>query len=355
MSEELKDKKEAEKAESSEEVKEESKETEPSGKKNKSWIIIAGVGGLVVLLVALSFFLIKRWEGSSKFVIDPSIDASTETDDRIFLLPEALYRTESDGVPTVVVFGNDTFGDTEYGVGVCRLLQENSTATIYDCTFPGSTMMTRRLNRPEETDYPMDYYSLYWLWESVQNGTLDLQENVIPELEGIDKDLYKEHIDLLKSIDFNKVDYILICYDGHDYLAGQTSIYQKDAFMPLCMNGVIYGIHQKVFAHYPEIQVAFVAPSFCYAVDENGEKIPGNLQEINGEKLTDSILFMKEKTQEYGISYVDNYFGVAINEETADQYLTEDNVVPNLEGKKLIAAHIINKVLKRIEITEEAK
>ncbi len=320
-----------------------------STQKPKPWVLIIAMACAILGIIGLTGFLIKRWEGSSEFIIDPSIDGSVETDDRISLIPPSVYRTEDDGVSTVVIFGNDTFGDTEYGVGVCKLLQENSTATIYDCTFPGSTMMTRRLNRPEETDYPMDYYSLYWLWESVQNKTLDMQLNVIPELEGIDKDLYKEHIELLKSIDFNTVDFILICYDGHDYLAGQTSVYQKDAFMPICMNGVIYGIHQKVYAHYPEVQVAFVAPSFCYAEDENGQRVPGNLYEIKGEMLTDSILFMKEKTREYGISYVDNYFGVAINEETADKYLTEDNVVPNLEGKKLIAAHILNKVMPKIE------
>ena len=338
------------------EIKEENTAPEkqsPDHKKKKPWILIIAMAAALLFFVGLIIFLIKRWEGSSKFVIDPSIDGNTETDDRVSLIPASLYRSADDGVPTVVIFGNDTFGDTEYGVGVCRLLQENSTATIYDCTFPGSTMMTRRLNRPDDSDYPMDYFSLYWLWESVQNGTLDLQEAVIPELKGINAELYKEHINLLKSIDFNDVDYILICYDGHDYTAGQTTVYQKDAFMPLCMNGVMYGIHEKIFAHYPEIQVAFVCPTFCYAVDENGTRQPGNLYEVNGEKLTDGILFMKEKTQEYGISYVDDYFGVAINEETADQYLTEDNIVPNMEGKKLIAAHIMNQVLSRIENVEK--
>ena len=30
--------------------------------------------------------------------------------------------------------------------------------------------------------------------------------------------------------------------------------------------------------------------------------------------------------------------------------ITKDNVVPNLEGKKLIAAHVLNKVIRRVEV-----
>ena len=323
---------------------------EKSGKKTIPWVIIISGAFLILALFGLSYFLIKKWEGSSEFHIDTSIDTGTETDDRVVLIPADLFRQDDDGVTTILVFGNDTFGDSANGPSIVKLLQENSTATIYDCTFPGSYMCTMTSGGPGESGHPIDWFCLYWLWECTKNGNLSDQERVIDSIAGIDKELYREHLATLKSIDLNTVDYMLICYDAHDYLKGHPYIKQGDEYNPMCVNGVLYGMYEKVTGNYPGMQIAVVSPAYCYAVDKTGKKRGGNFVKIDGQTLTDMILFMKVKTGEFGISYVDDYFGVKINEETADTYLTKDNVVPNLEGKKLIAAHVLNKVIRRVEV-----
>ena len=172
-----------------------------------------------------------------------------------------------------------------------------------------------------------------------KNGNLSDQERVIHFIAVIDKELYREHLATLNSVDLNTVDYMLICYDAHDYLKGHPYIKQGDEYNPMCVNGVLYGMYEKVTGNYPGMQIAVVSPAYCYAVDKTGKKRGGNFVKIDGQTLTDMMLFMKVKTGEFGISYVDDYFGVKINEETADTYLTKDNVIQNLEGKKLIAAH----------------
>ena len=322
---------------------------EESKKKINPPYVILSVAFLILAVIGLTFFLVKHWEGSSEFYIDTTIDTETETDDRISLLPAEIYREDDDGITTVVIFGNDTFGDNTDGVSVVKLLQENSTATIYDCTFPGSYMCTMTEGGPGESGYPEDWFCLYWLWECTKNGDLKEQKAAMDRMEGIDKELYKEHLKTLESIDFNKVDFILLCYDAHDYLMGHPYYAIGDEYNPVGMNGVLYGINEKVRGNYPGIQLALVSPSYCYAVDKNGKK-GGNLVKIKGQTLADVLMFLKTRTIDFGIAYVDDYFGVKINEDTADLYLVTDNVVPNLEGKKLIAAHVLNKVLRRIEV-----
>ncbi|MBR3637793.1 MAG: hypothetical protein IKN45_07700 [Lachnospiraceae bacterium] len=318
-------------------------------KKKPPYVLIGIAAGIVILFV-LSFILIKRWEGSSEFYIDTSIDVSTETDDRVSLLPPELYKGSDDGETTVVIFGNDTFGDPSGGASVCKLIAANTKATVYDCTFPGSTMMSSTQKYPAEVNHPEDWYCLYWLWEAVQNGDLSMQHTAMEKMsDRIDTELYKEHLETLESIDFNNVDVILFAYDGHDYMAGYPYYLPGDLYTPHCMNGVLYGIAEKVSAHYPGIQMAFICPGYFYAKDRTGKTGGANVLKINGATLSDHILFMKQKTAEYGFSYVDDYFGVAINEDNWSDYLEENNPVPNMEGKKMIAAHVLNKVFKRIE------
>lgn len=326
---------------------------EPKKKtKAKPPIVIISVAGAILLVIGLVFLLLKLWEGSGEFYIDTSLDTETETDDRVTFLPTSIHRTNDDGVTTVVIFGNDTFGDSTEGPSVVKLLQENTTAKIYDLTLPGSTMMSKKQQAPSDSGYTKDYFCLYWIWESFMNGDFSYQINAIEDMDGIDKDLYRERFATFESIDFETVDYILIAYDGHDYLEGHKSVIPGAEYSPACMNGIIYGMYEKAFYRYPEIQIAFVAPCFCYARDIQGQRVGGDIHRIDGESLTTGIQLMKEATASYGISYVDDYFGVAINAETAEKYLTKDDVVPNQEGKKLIAAHILNKVFKRIESSD---
>lgn len=317
--------------------------------KGKPPIVILSIAGAIVLVIGLVFLLLKLWEGSGEFHIDTTLDTETETDDRVTFLPTSLARSNDDGVTTVVIFGNDTFGDRTEGPSVVDYLKKNTSATIYDLTLPGSTMIARKTQAPSDSGYTQDYFCLYWMWESFMNGDFSYQINAIDDMEGIDKELYRERFKTFESIDFEKVDYILIAYDGHDYLQGHKSIISGSEYSPACMNGIIYGMYEKAFYRYPEIQIAFVAPCFCYARDIQGNRVGGDVHRIDGESLTTGIQLMKDATAGYGISYVDNYFGVDINAETAEKYLTKDDVVPNQEGKKLIAAHLLNKVFKRIE------
>ena len=318
--------------------------------KKKPPYILIGLAVGIVFIFGLSYLLIKLWEGSSEFYIDPSLDVSSETDDRVSLLPPEIYKGSDDGVTTVVIFGNDTFGDPSGGASVCKLIAANTTATVYDCTFPGSTMMSSSQKYPTEVNHPEDWFCLYWLWEAVQNGDLSAQREAMTKMEErIDVALYTEHLNTLESLDFNNVDVILFAYDGHDYMAGYPYFLPGDLYTPACMNGVLYGMAEKIPANYPNIQMAFISPGYFYAKDRTGKTGGANVLRINGATLSDHILFLKQKTAEYGFSYVDDYFGVAINEGNWHQYMEANNPVPNMEGKKMIAAHVLNKVFRRIE------
>lgn len=332
----------------------EDSEKKPKKKKTKAKppIVILSVAALILVVIGLIIFLVKHWEGSGEFYIDTSLDTESETDDRILLMPLSMIRTNDDGITKIVIFGNDTFGDDSDGPSVCKLLQENTTATIYDCTFPGSTMVSSDPRNPSVSDISLDYFSFFWLFDSAKNHDLSEQWERIDRIEGINTAMYREHLKTLESLDFNDIDFVLVCYDGHDYLKGYPPV-GEELYSVDCTNGVIYGFNEKHTYLYPELQVIYVAPCFCYARDESGNRVDANLYKINGLTLTDNIMFLRDKTAEYGYCYIDDYFGVNINSETAAQYLTKDDVVPNQEGKKMIAAHIIKRFLRVVESEEK--
>ena len=43
-----------------------------------------------------------------------------------------------------------------------------------------------------------------------------------------------------------------------------------------------------------------------------------------------------------GVTFIDNYFGVNIKYENAEDYLTGSPIVPNTAGRELLAEHIAN-------------
>ena len=43
----------------------------------------------------------------------------------------------------------------------------------------------------------------------------------------------------------------------------------------------------------------------------------------------------------YGISYIDMYSGVEVNEENADEYLEDDGITPNKKARRMMADRLV--------------
>ena len=314
------------------------------------------LGGVIVLIIVIAIIRIAVWNKGIEYEIDENdtTDYSTETRDYLFFRNPALLEgnTEDDGELQVVILGNDMYLYEEDGQSIASMLEEQINGTVYNCALTGSRVCSvndRWDNEFPENNNAMDAFGYFWITESIQHQDYTMQWGQIERLpEYIDKKHYTDVIRRLESIDFNKVDLLLICYDGHDYVEDFPGSIVDQKYTILSMEGSMGATLEKYGPNYPYMQLMYVAPTFCYTIDENGNKRGADLRNEYDVSLPDCLGYVLDMTMNYQASFLDNYYGIKINAENADSYLLEDGITPNYEGRKMIAERIVKYVNERL-------
>ena len=315
------------------------------------WII----GGIILLLIVIAVIRIAIWNKGTDIGDESgdTPDLATETQDYLFFRnPSLIEGNNYDGEFDVVLLGNDSYLYNEDGESIAEMLQKNVNGTVYNCALKDSRLCSVNDHWDDtnpENNNPMDAFDFFWLSESIQYQDYSRQWNELDRLpENIDRQHYEEVLKRLESIDFQKVDLLLVCYDGHDYLEGYPGAIGGQKYTILSMAGTMGAVYEKYGPNYPNMQLMFVAPTFCYQVQDDGTKIGADLPNEYGFSLPDSVEFVLGMSMDYSVSYLDNYFGVNINSETAGEYLLEDGITPNYEGRRLIADRITKYINERL-------
>ena len=114
----------------------------------------------------------------------------------------------------IVNFGDSIFGNMEPPNDISSILAKLTGATVYNCAFGGC-----RMSRHAEH---WDALSMYSLAEAVATGDFSYQDSIpMDELieQGEMLDYFPKRKELLKKIDFNKVDIVTIAFGTNDYTA----------------------------------------------------------------------------------------------------------------------------------------
>ncbi|MBQ7972286.1 MAG: hypothetical protein IJ291_02365 [Lachnospiraceae bacterium] len=335
------------------------KKNSSAQKKEKNILnyIPLALGGIILIAVIAIVIRILIWNQGEEYIIDENEipDLTTETLDYMFFKnPALLEGNEDDGELQVCILGNDTYRYNEDGKSIVEMLQENMDATIYDCVLEGSRLCTKNSRWDEEfpeNNNALDAFAFFWLSNGIQNQDYSRQWNEIDRLpEHIDKERYKEVLTLMESIDFTKVDLMLVCYDGHDYLEDAPGSIVDKPFTIISMEGAMNSAYEQYKVNYPFMQLVFVAPTYCYEVLEDGTVKGADFPNEYSASLPDTLAYVANASMNYYVSYLDNYYGVKINGETSDEYLLEDGVIPNAAGRKLIADRIAKYINERMEM-----
>lgn len=305
-------------------------------------IIPAVLGILILIIVIIGVVRLIQWNRGQEYIVDESVDVDSEPEDLIFFMDPSIYTDNNDdGEFTILALGNDTLAYDKGGVNIAEQITLQTEATVYNCAFEGSYLASLEPTVTNIEENPLDAFSFFWLSDSIQTGNWDLQRNALSLLpDDIDKEAYTETLAFMESIDFNSVDLLIIYYDGHDYLnqnpiANPTNIYDVTT-----MEGSFTGAFERYPINYPNMQAMLIAPTFCYATNENGELVGCDLADLGHGNLPTCLTTLQTQAQNYGVSYVDNFYGIKINAETAEQYLMEDGITPNEEGRSMIAERI---------------
>ncbi len=313
--------------------------------------LIPAVLGLMILVVALiGIFQLIRWNRGQEYIIDPNVDISTETEDLVFFMdPSTLEGNNYDGNLTIVMLGNDTLAYDRGGTNIAEEIEKRTGATVYNLAFEGSYMAALQSEYPTSENNPLDAFNFFWVSDSIQIQDWSKQElalNALPE--GIDRQAYAETIELAKTIDFQDVDLLLIYYDGHDYLNRNPIANLTDMYDVTTMEGSFTGSFERYPVNYPYMQCILIAPTFCYVMNEDGTKEGCDIANLGHGNLPTCLTTLQIQAETYSVSFIDNFYGIKINAETADDLLLEDGITPNEEARKMIAERIAMTINNRL-------
>lgn len=295
------------------------------------------LSGIIALMVIFAVVRLIVWNIGKDSGYDPNADSSeyeTEALDYIQPLdPQLLEGREDDGVTTIVCLGNAPFSDDRGPDGLAELIASGCNATVYNCAFPDSCVSMKYQNYQDS--YPMDALSLYLVTASLCGGDYTLMEHAVSQLQDR-SDAAREALDTLKSVDFSRVDMLVMMYDLNDYRDGRSLVDPNNDINLLTWAGALNASIQQIQQAYPYIRIVLLSPPYGSFTDENGETINGDTKDFGNGVLPDYVQYEVDTAMANGVSILDNYYGT-ITESDASLYL-EDGHRLNRAGRERIAA-----------------
>ena len=260
-------------------------------------------------------------------------DFSVEVMDQIFLLPEdkkAMH--EDDGKETILFLGNDILTYYSDENGVVEQIGSKLGATCINAGFPGSTVALK--NADYSDDYAMDAFSFYNVSKAIAEGDFSQMSAVAQTMT--DSNFYK-HTEDLQALDMNTIDTLVIFYDAQDYINLRIGMNPDNDSDPVTYSGALNAGIKAIQEKYPFIRIVCMSFPMCYAYDNSGALVNGDMYDFGNGRLTTYLQFMIDVSGATGVSFVDNYYGT-IHEDNSSEWLL-DNIHVNAACNKHMAEH----------------
>lgn len=306
---------------------------------------------LAAIVLVLIFCIVKIliWNKGTRFHFDEPEDASglqSETMDYFSVMDPELLAGRGDKETQILFLGDDilTYGPEESSIP--SLTAAATGATVYNCAFPGSSLASSYVSFNDE--YCTDAFSFVRIAYCIKSGDFTLLDAYKTEADIYDPS-FDATITQLQMIDFNQIDMIFLGYGTFDYLNGHmtTDITNDKAIN--AVTGALYTGIDVIHEAYPHIRFIVMAPTFCYYDEGNGTLSAGDVRRVGetDENLGGYVVALRAMCEMIsGTSFLDNYFGIPLNVETAQEYLT-DNIHVNDTVRRLIADKVIDFVEHR--------
>lgn len=295
------------------------------------WIII----GIVFIIMAVRLFI---WNKGVKSDFDPnniSDDFDTEALDTIYKVNTAkIEGFVDDGITTVLMIGNNPLTDKTGDGSISSLVAKDTGAEVYTAGFADTCLAA--LNSNYSDDCAVDAFSLFYLTKAMCDGDYTLQDRLL-ESDMVNSD-YAASLDILKGMDYSKVDVLVFFYDARDYLQRRNLYDDNNAYNTGTYTGALRASAKQIAEKYPHIRIILMSPYFASYVDENGNYLSGDTMNLGCGVIPNYLQFSVDVGNECLFTVIDNYYGTII-EDTASEYLI-DNIRLNDKGREALAKRL---------------
>lgn len=319
-----------------------------------STLIHIGMISVIVIIFATIAIKLFLWDNSAEEIPVEIFDTNvfdTEPEDYYYTVDTStLENYNNDGELTVVILGDDSIKEYSNGSGIPTLVANDTNATVYTCSFPDMTVATK--NMEFDVNYGYDAFSFYYTALCISKNDYAFLSDVLPTLPATDQTAdYEAALTTLAAIDFSKVDIMVISCGAQDYLKGYTQIntifpeaYISNSYVDSLMQGMAW-----IREAYPQLQFVIMSPTFCYYVEEDGSYANCDVKKnADNGTLADYMISAKSAAVQMNATYLDNYWGIDINADNVEAYLTDNTTYPNANGRKLIADKLSKTINERI-------
>lgn len=321
-------------------------DSNPSGRKFRFGIHLILILA-IVLIAAFSVYRLNKW--NKGITLDDTPIDSSEFDIEVLdmIMPidsSRLEGHEDDGVTTILCLGNNPFTDDRSETGLASLIAAKTGAVVYDCAFPDSSAACKYPQYNPE--YTRDHFNFYYVVECFRNNEF----TAINSIAGDEPDpRYQEAVDVMKTVDMDKVDIIVVMYDSTDYNIGTPSHDPNDNLNNVtAFTGGLYVTMQNIQKTWPYIRILLMSPTYAQAMDEDGNLLNGTITDLGNGPLVHYATKEADVAMACGVSYIDNYFGT-INEDNYKEYMS-DYMHYNEAGREKLAQRIADVIIDQFHM-----
>lgn len=305
----------------------------------------------IVLIAGFSVYRLLRWNQGTKLSSDDFQSDTSEFDietlDMIIPLDSSrLEGHEDDGVTTILCLGNNPFSDDRGDTGLAAQIASKTGAVVYDCAFPDSSAACKySVYNPE---YTKDHFNFYYVVECFRNNEF----TAINSIAGDEPDpRYQEAVDVMKTVDMDKVDIMIIMYDSTDYNIGTPSDNPDNPNDVTAFTGGLRTTINNIQSTWPYIRIFIMSPTYAQYMDEDGNLHNGTTTDLGNGTLNHYLIKEVDVAMDCGVSIVDNYFGT-INEDNYESYM-KDYMRYNEAGREKLAERIADILNSKILSSSE--
>jgi lysophospholipase L1-like esterase len=243
----------------------------------------------------------------------------------------------------IVNFGDSIFGNFRAPTDISSHLARITGAEVYNVGFGGCRM--------SEHLYPhFDRFSMYRLAYSVTTRDFSLQDESF-SYEPIGEALpayFSGSLELLKSIDFSKVDIATIAYGTNDYTS-ERKLEGEGRYDTTAFGGAMRYSIERLREAYPNLKIAVCSQTYRFWRDKEGNFTNDSATLRCGENtLLPFLEKTKEIADEYGLYYIDNYYGSGICYDNRNECFSETDGTHPIEYGRILLAENIARELERM-------
>lgn len=261
---------------------------------------------------------VKESEDLSKVAVETSVKSVSNREESVS--DNDVLQVDEDKVK-IVVFGDSIWNEGRGTDGISEQVMEQLDVEIYNCAIGGTTAAVDG-DVPEREEWDSRSFS----------GMVYVARGIVDPDELMPDDAACE---VIKQVDFNEVDYVIVSYGLNDYFSDIT-VYPKEYYDKSSYVGALrYGIH-RLQKSFPNLEIILTSPTYC-------EWFKGERQF----ELGRYVECARGVAQEMDVHFLDMYHALGKNPEEKMEYLS-DGVHLTSEGRALYANSVIE-YLKQLD------